>query len=242
MTFSSLSAPPANKATNANVSTVPYDFSQSSATPAAPANEPAPVTEQAPAQQTTSQEAPVTEQSALPTGQAPQLPAIPEELGEYSEQFAAEFEKLLGFPVDQIGPLRQAYQSTQEKLQQAQGELDTQAVVGTLASQWGVSPKEAGTRLQSALELYETLTPEQQKFYDQDLVEGAKALWNQVSPPAAKTQVPAYDRNTNPTLRNLNLDYDYTQSEIDGMSPEVFKTKARDINRAAKEGRILYGK
>lgn len=157
------------------------------------------------------------------------LPDEPEE-GEPVDTtaFDAQFKARFGITPEEASTVVAQFQEFQTKSAILEQKL-------TLASEWGVSFEEAGTRLEKVKKVWDKLPPDAQSKLDN--VDGALTLWAYVEGkknPNLSTPKTVAKVTTKP--------YDFTMSEIRAMDSKTYQARNAEITKAFNTGRVALNK
>lgn len=162
-----------------------------------------------------------------------ELPDTPE-----AKKFAEDFQKYLGFSVDEFRQASKDYQQTIQYINQVRAEQYKIQAQNTLANDWGVDTTEVQSRLEKVKERFNKYPQDMQERLDN--VEGAKLIWAKIEQEQGlqsnNTQVPQFQRSTQRTApRQQPM---FTQRELDNMSPDEYQRNADRILRAYQLGLV----
>lgn len=190
------------------------------------------------AQSATDSNLPTLDQLTLPEDvgvEAPkevqQLPDTPE-----AKKFAEDFQKYLGFSVDEFRSAAKDYQATIEYMNQVRQEQYINQSVQSLSKDWGVDATETKARLEKVQERFGKYNAELQSQLDS--IEGAKLIWAKLEQEARANNepVPTFQKSKGMTsVGNKPL---FTKAEINNMSKAEYERNADRILYAYANGLI----
>lgn len=165
---------------------------------------------------------------------------VPEAKIELSPEIAAKYADLDLFLQAKVGAGLEEVINTLRDLGTFRQEVVVDREAKVLMNDWGVDQEEYSKRMSLIVEEFKQLTPAEQAALDS--TNGAKILWNNIELKQYKsgmqTQPPNVPKVVN-TIRRGTQAYDFTQSQIMGMSSAEYNKMSAAITKAYASGRVL---
>lgn len=165
--------------------------------------------------------------------QAPPKPATPE-----FEKFSSDFEQVLGFPLEELRAGMSELQQFRQQVAQTETRNAIQQQESALQQEWGVSGDDFADRMEVIRQRFKSYSPEIQQRLDN--VEGARLIWAKLQQEESETGIPVFQRSTGTGRTNVGKNKpQFTRSEIQRMSPDVYERYSAQIYSAYQQGLIL---